>query len=745
MARAKKEAALTPEERLQAALVPDWEWPYKLPKNWCWTRIGMVSNFERGITFPAAAKEAAPTEDNIPCLRTANVQENLEIDDMIYVNRDFMKGNIAKLVRENDIIMSSANSRELVGKSSLVTHIPFPMTFGGFVLNIRAKEMSSKYLFYFLRHEFLAGKFIGESSQTTNIANINTTTLGNYEIPLPPLPEQQRIVDRIESLFAKLDEAKEKAQAVVDSFEARKAAILHKAFTGELTAKWREEHGVRMESWEKHLLSTVSSLQTGLMKGKKYTGKTVELPYLRVANVQDGFLRLDEIKKIDVEENAISRYSLAVGDVLFTKEVNEKYLRNCDIAFSDPKKEEALKYAFVNSRVLLVYGAAGTGKTTLIDMIPTMLSGRRKLFLTKTHTALQNLQRRINNPGADASFVSINSFTKRVNLPDYDVIFVDECSTIDNRAMKVFLEKMRPDTFLVLAGDTYQIESIDFGNWFTYAKDIIKTKGSNVELVSTWRTKDPGLIELWNETRNKGALITEKLVIDGPFSENIGEGVLNSEIMDEVILCLNYDGKFGLNNMNSYFQNANTGTAVVWRDWKYKVGDHILFNDTDRFSLLYNNLKGRIVQIELFDSRIRFTVDVEIPLTEQDCQNDGIEFIDIIDDVTRIRFDVLDFEEEMADEDRKKAIVPFQLAYAVSIHKAQGLEYRSVKVVIPSSNAEKITHGIFYTAITRAKEKLKIYWSSETMQEVVAGFSVDTSKQKSLAIIKEKLKQDKNT
>lgn len=427
------------------------------------------------------------------------------------------------------------------------------------------------------------------------------------------------------------------------------------------------------------------------------------------------------------------------------KEVNERYLRNCDIAFSDPKKEEALKYAFVNSRVLLVYGAAGTGKTTLIDMISTMLSGRRKLFLTKTHTALQNLQRRINNPGADASFVSINSFTKRVNLPDYDVIFVDECSTIDNRAMKVFLEKMRPDTFLVLAGDTYQIESIDFGNWFTYAKDIIKTKGSNVELVSTWRTKDPGLIELWNETRNKGALITEKLVIDGPFSENIGEGVLNSEIMDEVILCLNYDGKFGLNNMNSYFQNANTETAVVWRDWKYKVGDHILFNDTDRFSLLYNNLKGRIVQIELFDSRIRFTIDVEIPLTEQDCQNDGIEFIDIIDDVTRIRFDVLDFEEEMADEDRKKAIVPFQLAYAVSIHKAQGLEYRSVKVVIPSSNAEKITHGIFYTAITRAKEKLKIYWSSETMQEVVAGFSVDTSRQKSLAIIKEKLKQDKNT
>lgn len=319
MARAKKEAALTPEERLQAALVPDWEWPYKLPENWCWTRIGMVSNFERGITFPAAAKEAAPTEDNIPCLRTANVQENLEIDDMIYVNRDFMKGNIAKLVRENDIIMSSANSRELVGKSSLVTHIPFPMTFGGFVLNIRAKEMSSKYLFYFLRHEFLAGKFIGESSQTTNIANINTTTLGNYEIPLPPLPEQQRIVDRIESLFAKLDEAKEKAQAVVDSFETRKAAILHKAFTGELTAKWREEHGVGMESWKTRELAECFEIVSGIQKTPARSPKDNPVPYLTVANVYRGRIDLSDIRYFEVTSKEIEKLKLQDKDILIVE------------------------------------------------------------------------------------------------------------------------------------------------------------------------------------------------------------------------------------------------------------------------------------------------------------------------------------------------------------------------------------------------------------------------------------------
>lgn len=128
-------------------------------------------------------------------------------------------------------------------------------------------------------------------------------------------------------------------------------------------------------------------------------------------------------------------------------------------------------------------------------------------------------------------------------------------------------------------------------------------------------------------------------------------------------------------------------------------------------------------------------------MTESDCKNDHIAFVDAIEDGTRIRFDVFAFEDEISEDDRERTIVPFQLAYAVSIHKAQGLEYKSVKVIIPSSNAEKITYGIFYTAITRAKEQLKIYWSSETMQKNVAGFSEENSRQKSLAIIKETLDQ----
>lgn len=93
----------------------------------------------------------------------------------------------------------------------------------------------------------------------------------------------------------------------------------------------------------------------------------------------------------------------------------------------------------------------------------------------------------------------------------------------------------------------------------------------------------------------------------------------------------------------------------------------------------------------------------------------------------------------MSDEDRIMTVIPFQVAYAVSIQKAQGLEYKSVKIVIPSCNAERISHAIFYTAITRAREKLKIYWSPETMDSVVRSFSKEPDERRTLTVIKKKL------
>ena len=99
--------------------------------------------------------------------------------------------------------------------------------------------------------------------------------------------------------------------------------------------------------------------------------------------------------------------------------------------------------------------------------------------------------------------------------------------------MLKFVNKISEDSLIVLAGDVNQIESIDFGNWFYYAKDIITTQGANVELLDTWRTQEENLLSLWEEVRNNDVRITEKLVIDGPFSKEIGSDIFTNAYIDQ--------------------------------------------------------------------------------------------------------------------------------------------------------------------------------------------------------------------
>lgn len=172
-----------------------------MPKNWVKCRLSDIADLERGITFSASAKETIKTKKNIACIRTANVQDELDLDDLIYVDRAYTKNNERKLLRVGDIIMSSANSKELVGKSCIVKHFDGEMTFGGFVLVIRSIQIIPEFLLICLKYLFLKGAFYNESTQTTNIANISTKTIESLGISLPPLMEQQRIINKITTLF----------------------------------------------------------------------------------------------------------------------------------------------------------------------------------------------------------------------------------------------------------------------------------------------------------------------------------------------------------------------------------------------------------------------------------------------------------------------------------------------------------------------------------------------------------------
>lgn len=156
--------------------------------------------------------------------------------------------------------------------------------------------------------------------------------------------------------------------------------------------------------------------------------------------------------------------------------------------------------------------------------------------------------------------------------------------------------------------------------------------------------------------------------------------------------------------------------ATTWRDTTYKIGDPILFNETERFgSVIYNNLKGWIVSINHSPEKIQFDIELDRPVSELDVDGDELEWMG----ESTVRFSVYDKESSDEDDDSLDTFVPFQVAYAVSIHKAQGLEYESVKIVITDANEDEITHNIFYTAVTRARKLLRVFWTPETQQGVI--------------------------
>ena len=178
-----------------------------IPENWVKCSLADIAFFERGITFSASAKEMVKTENNIACIRTANVQERLELEDLIYVDKTYMKNNSNKLLKIGDIIMSSANSKELVGKSCIVTSLDSEMTFGGFVLVIRGIKVNPYFLQLYLKNLFLKGAFYRKSTQTTNIANISTRDLEMLEVCLPPLNEQAKIVQKVNDIINILEKS----------------------------------------------------------------------------------------------------------------------------------------------------------------------------------------------------------------------------------------------------------------------------------------------------------------------------------------------------------------------------------------------------------------------------------------------------------------------------------------------------------------------------------------------------------
>lgn len=390
-----------------------------------------------------------------------------------------------------------------------------------------------------------------------------------------------------------------------------------------------------------------------------------------------------------------------------------------------PEKKAVLMQMFVNSKVAIIYGSAGVGKSTLINHISHFFEEKEKLYLAQTNPAVENLKSRVEASEEYCKFSTITSYVEKSWANSYyDLLVVDECSTVDNENMVKILKKANYGLIL-LVGDTYQIDSIRFGNWFSAVKEFIPPT-SVFELTRPYRTDDEYLLNLWSKVRRMDDDVQELIAIQSG-ALNVDDSLFSASEMDEAILCLNYDGLYGINNINLFLQQSNPNPAFKWDVQQYKVGDPVLFLESNRFSpLIHNNMKGKILDIKILDEetndeRIVFQIELEKAIDDEEAfLYDGLVVQMGENGKSIVNFAVFKVKDE--DEDNNavsRTSMPFQIAYAVSIHKSQGLEYDSVKLVITDEVDELITHSIFYTAITRARRQLKIYWTPEVENKVI--------------------------
>lgn len=315
MARGKKKETLTPEERLQAALVPASEQPYPVPGNWCWVRLKASINLyngDRGTNYPSKKDYQF---SGVPFINAgAIVDGELNEAEFNYISEEKYDALRAGKIQQGDILYCLRGS---LGKTAIV-HQKFKGAISSSLCILRANQsLLKEYLYYLLCSNVIGHQQVLAENGSAQ-PNLSAASVMDYMIPLSPLAEQHRIVDRIESLFAKLDEAKQKAQDALDSFETRKAAILHKAFTGELTAQWRKEHGVGMESWENLKIGTYAQVKGGkrLPKGHKLVTERTTHPYLRIADFGDGTINDSDLNYITEDTfSQIKNYIINKEDV----------------------------------------------------------------------------------------------------------------------------------------------------------------------------------------------------------------------------------------------------------------------------------------------------------------------------------------------------------------------------------------------------------------------------------------------
>ena len=336
-----------------------------LQDGWVTTTLGSLVRVVRGVSYKKVDARSESRQGLVPILRATNIGQALNFQDLVYVPDRYVKHE--QMLQHGDIIVAaSSGSRAVVGKAAQLRH-DWIGSFGAFCFTLRPdKGLIDEYIAWFLQTQDYRTR-VSELSAGVNINNLKREHIEETTIPLPPLPEQHRIVAEIEKQFTRLDASVAALKRAQANLKRYRASVLKAACEGKLVpteaelaraegrdyehadrlmerilaerrARWETQENRRgkykepvapdtsdlpelPEGWVWATLAQISDLKGGVTKGRRYRAGELltEVPYLRVANVQRGYLDLSLIRTIKVTQEVAGQLALVPGDILFTE------------------------------------------------------------------------------------------------------------------------------------------------------------------------------------------------------------------------------------------------------------------------------------------------------------------------------------------------------------------------------------------------------------------------------------------
>jgi type I restriction enzyme S subunit len=320
-----------------------------LPHGWIETNIGEIGELIRGVTYKKQDTCMTAFNSCFPILRANNItNSSLEFEDLVYIPEKYVADE--QLIRQNDIIICmSSGSKSLVGKAAIAAE-DLPMSFGAFCGLLRISNDINKKYISLLMQSINYRKHIESLTKGTNINNLKHEHIFSFSIPLPPLPEQHRIVAKIDALFSELDNGVAFLKTIKAQLATYRQAVLKWAFEGKLTTEWRKANDVENQEvviknimiaremeickekykniepefplydlpkeWKWVSIGCISKgVEYGTSAKSNKNGKVV---VLRMGNIQNGTFVYDDLAYTS-NKKEIEKYKLNEGDVLFNR------------------------------------------------------------------------------------------------------------------------------------------------------------------------------------------------------------------------------------------------------------------------------------------------------------------------------------------------------------------------------------------------------------------------------------------